>query len=143
MTGSVNEEGFPVTDKAMVMKSQGAWDGFISIFNSDDMTLAYSSLVGGKDADHIISAHFLGPDTVVIGGITTSPDFPLTENALFKEYPAWEKTFNGTFFGRRKPPYRRRSRLLTRPIWGMLRHTGPAMPPLIGRLVLGDEAKKK
>ncbi len=102
VTGSVNEEGFPVTDKAMVAKSQGAWDGFISIFNSDDMTLAYSSLVGGKDADHIISACFLGPDTVVIGGITNSPDFPLTENALFKEYPAWEKTFNATFFGRRK-----------------------------------------
>jgi hypothetical protein len=102
MTGSVDEEGFPVTDKAIVTKSQGAWDGFISVFNSDDMTLAYSSLVGGKDADHIISARFLGPDTVVIGGITNSPDFPLTENALFKEYPAWEKTFNSTFFGRRK-----------------------------------------
>jgi len=102
MTGSVNEEGFPVTDKAMVTKSQGAWDGFLSVFNSDDMTLVYSSLVGGKEADHIISAHFLNQDTVVIGGITSSPDFPLTENALFKEYPAWEKTFNSTFFGRRK-----------------------------------------
>jgi hypothetical protein len=102
LTGSANEEGFPVTGKAMVTNSQGAWDGFISIFNSDDMTLAYSSLVGGKDADHIISASFLDRDTVVIGGITNSPDFPLTENALFKEYPAWEKTFNGTFFGRRK-----------------------------------------
>lgn len=86
----------------MVVKSQGTWDGFISIFNSDDMKLTYSSLVGGKDADHIISACFLGPGAVVIGGITNSPDFPLTENALFKEYPAWEKTFNRTFFGRRK-----------------------------------------
>jgi hypothetical protein len=102
MTGSVNEEGLPVTDKAMVTNSQGAWDGFLSVFNSDDMTLAYSSRIGGKDADHIISARFLGPDTVVLGGITNSPDFPLTENALFKEYPAWEKTFNGAFFGRRK-----------------------------------------
>jgi len=102
VTGSVNEEGFPVTDNAMAAKSQGAWDGFISVFNSEDMTLSYSSLVGGKEADHIISAHFLNPDTVVIGGITSSPDFPLTENALFKEYPVWEKTFNGTFFGRRK-----------------------------------------
>lgn len=102
MTGSVNEEGFPVTGNAMVAKSQGAWDGFISVFNSEDMSLSYSSRIGGKDADHIISAQFLGPDTVVIGGITSSPDFPLTADALFKDYPAWEKTFNGTFFGRRK-----------------------------------------
>lgn len=46
VTGSVNEEGFPVTDKALVTKSQGAWDGFISVFHSDDMTLTYSSLIG-------------------------------------------------------------------------------------------------
>lgn len=102
MTGSVNEEGFPVTDTALAAKSQGSRDGFISIFNSEDMTLSYSSRIGGKEADHIISANFLNSDTVVIGGITNSPDFPLTENALFKEYPVWEKTFNGTFFGRRK-----------------------------------------
>jgi len=102
MTGSVNEEGFPVTGKAQAVKSPGAWDGFLSVFNSDDMTLAYSSRIGGKDADHIISAHFLDQDTVVIGGITSSSDFPLTDDALFREYPAWEKTFNGTFFGRRK-----------------------------------------
>ena len=68
MTGSVNDEGFPVTDKAMVTKSQGAWDGFLSVFNSDDMTLVYSSLVGGKEADHIISAHFLNQDTAFYVG---------------------------------------------------------------------------
>ncbi len=102
VTGSVNEEGFPVTDKAGSVKSQGQKDGFLSVFNSKDMTLSHSLLVGGKEADHIISAHFLDQDTVVIGGITSSSDFPLTENALFKEFPAWEKTFNSTFFGRRK-----------------------------------------
>ncbi len=102
LTGSVNEEGFPVTAKTLGSDSPGTWDGFLSVFNSDDMRLVSSSRIGGKDADHIISARFLGPDTAVIGGITSSPDFPLTDDALFKEYPAWDKTFNATFFGRRK-----------------------------------------
>ncbi len=102
MTGSANEEGFPVTANALGQKGQGQWDGFISVFDSDDMTLVYSSLIGGKEADHIISADFLDQDTVAIGGITSSPDFPLTESALFKDYPGGEKTFNSTFFGRRK-----------------------------------------
>jgi hypothetical protein len=182
VTGSVNEEGFPVTDKALVTKSQGAWDGFISIFNSDDMTLTYSSFVGGRDADHIFSAHFLDQDTVVIGGITTSPDFPMTENALFKEYPAWEKTFNNTFFGRRKSfvsvvDIKNRQLLYSTYLGGCFQFRihpdktgnisfvaeagqreafgmtgfpvavdGSEEPPtylMIGRLVLGDEAKKK
>jgi len=102
MTGSVQEVGFPVTDNAIGKKSAGERDCFISVFNSDDMTLLYSSFFGGKEADHINSAHFLTKDTIVIGGITASPDFPLTENASFKEYPVCEKTFNNTFFGRRK-----------------------------------------
>lgn len=102
ITGSVNEEGFPVTEKAISKKSIGERDCFISVFNSEDMTLLYSSFFGGKEFDQIESAHFLNKDTIVIGGITNSPDFPLTDNALFKDYPFWEKTFNNTFFGRRK-----------------------------------------
>ncbi len=102
IAGSVNEEGFPVTEKAINKKSNGERDGFISVFNSEDMTLLYSSFFGGREFDQIESAHFLNKDTIVIGGITNSSDFPITENALFKDYPSWEKTFNNTFFGRRK-----------------------------------------
>lgn len=102
LTGSAQEAGFPVTERAIGKTNKGAMDCIVSVFNSDDMTLLYSSYFGGKEADHILSAHFLNKDIIVIGGITNSPDFPLTENALYKEYPVWEKTFNNTFFGRRK-----------------------------------------
>ncbi|OFX87169.1 MAG: hypothetical protein A2W99_07480 [Bacteroidetes bacterium GWF2_33_16] len=102
ITGSVNEEGFPVTEKAIYEKSNGEKDCFISVFNSEDMTILYSSFFGGREFDQIESAHFLNKDTIVIGGITNSPDFPFTDNALFKDYPNWESTFNNTFFGRRK-----------------------------------------
>lgn len=99
---SAMEEGLPVTDNVISKKGEGVRNCFISIFNSDDMTLEYSTLFGGSDADNIWSAHFLNKDTIVIGGTTSSADFPLSENALYSEYPSCEKTFNSTFFARKK-----------------------------------------
>jgi len=99
---SAMEEGLPVIDNVISKKGEGVRNCLISIFNSDDMTLEHSSLFGGNDADNIWSAYFLSKDTIVIGGTTSSADFPLTENALFSEYPSCEKTFNSTFFARKK-----------------------------------------
>ena len=100
--GSALEEGLPVIDNVISKKGKGKRNCFISVFNSETMTLEYTSLFGGNDADNIMSAHFLNKDTIVIGGMTNSADFPLTENALYSDYPVNEKTFNSTFFGRRK-----------------------------------------
>ncbi len=100
--GSTKEEGFPVTDNALFKKSNFERDCFISVFNSEDMTLQYSTFFGGSESDHIMSSSFINKDTIVIGGKTTSPDFPLSRNALYSEFPVCEKTFNNTFFGRRK-----------------------------------------
>jgi len=102
VSGSTMEEGFPVTDNAISKKGKGEPDCFISVFNSDDMTLEYSTLFGGTEAEHVMSANFLNKDTIVIGGTTSSADFPLTENALYSDYPVSEKTFNSTFFARKK-----------------------------------------
>ena len=99
---SAMEEGLPATDNVISKKGEGVQNCFISVFNSDNMTLEYSSLFGGNNPDNIWSAYFLNKDTIVIGGTTSSADFPLTENALYSEYPACEKTFNSTFFGRKK-----------------------------------------
>jgi hypothetical protein len=101
--GSTEEEGFPVTDNAISKKGKGKPDCFISVFNSDDMTLEYSTLFGGSEADKVMSAYFLNKETIVIGGTTSSADFPLTKNALYSEYPVGEKTFNSGFFARKKP----------------------------------------
>jgi len=100
--GSTNETGFPITDNAFSKEIKGERDGFITVFNSEDMTLDYSAVFGGSDADHIISAFFLDDETLVIGGKTNSADFPLTKDALLSEYPTSEKTFDSTFSGRRK-----------------------------------------
>jgi hypothetical protein len=100
--GSTTGEGFPVTDNAISKKGNGKQDCFISVFNSENMTLEYATLFGGSEAEHVMSANFLNKDTIVIGGTTSSADFPLTGNALYSEYPVTEKTFNSTFFARKK-----------------------------------------
>jgi len=100
--GSTEEEGFPVTVNAISKKGKGNQDCFISVFNSETMDLEYATLFGGSEAEHVMSVNFLNKDTIVIGGTTNSADFPLTKNALYSEYPVSEKTFNSTFFARKK-----------------------------------------
>ena len=100
--GSTKEEGFPITENAFCKEIKGDRDCYVTVFNSDDMTLEYSTVFGGSEADHVMSAYFLDDETIVIGGKTNSPDFPLTGDAVLSEYPVWEKTFSSTFFGRRQ-----------------------------------------
>jgi hypothetical protein len=102
VSGSTNSEIFPVTENAVSKKNKGDRDCFFSIFNSDDMTLQYSTLFGGSQLESIFSACFLNKDRVVIGGYTNSADLPLTENAPDSVYLTSDKSFNSSFLGRRK-----------------------------------------
>jgi hypothetical protein len=102
MTGSVNKENFPISENAVMEERKGNKDGYVAIFNSDDMTLKYTTLLGGSEYDHIGSAFFLDDNKIVVGGITNSADFPLSENALDSDYPESDKLFNSGFLGKRK-----------------------------------------
>ena len=75
--GSAIEEGLPDIDNIISKKGEGVRNCYISVFNSETMTLEYTSLFGGNEADIIMSAHFLNKDTIVIGGMTNSADFRL------------------------------------------------------------------
>lgn len=99
---SAMEEGMPATDNVISKKGDSTRNCFISLFNSETMNLKYTALFGGSDVDNVMSVHFLNKDTIVIGGMTNSSDFPLTDNALYTGYPTCEKTFNKSFLGRRK-----------------------------------------
>ena len=100
--GSTAAECFPVSDNALNRDGKGMEDCFISVFNAETMNLEYATLLGGSENDRILSAHFLNNETVVFGGLTSSADFPLTENALYSEYPVCESSFNSSFLGRKK-----------------------------------------
>ncbi|NPD46647.1 MULTISPECIES: DUF3471 domain-containing protein [unclassified Lentimicrobium] len=100
--GSTTGESFPVTENAISKIGKGKLDCFVSVFNSETMSLEYASLFGGSDEDRIMSANFINKDTIVVGGLTNSADLPLTENALYSEYPTCEKAFNSSFLGLKK-----------------------------------------
>ena len=102
MYGSTCTKSLPLSDSAYSRESKGERDGFVAIFDSGNMKLEYSTLFGGSQFDFIRSGFFLGEDRIVISGETNSPDLPLTENALYSEYPVCDKTFNNTFFGKRR-----------------------------------------
>ncbi|MEN8155195.1 MAG: DUF3471 domain-containing protein [Acidobacteriota bacterium] len=102
VSGSTKAESFPATDNAISKTVKGKQDCYISVFNSETMTLEYATLFGGSEQERVMSAHFLNKDIVVIGGTTSSADFPVTDNALYSEFPVCEKSFNSTFLGRKK-----------------------------------------
>jgi hypothetical protein len=102
LCGSTKAECFPATANAVINTVKGMQDAYISVFNSETMTLEYATLFGGSEDERLMSAGFINENTVVIGGITSSADLPLTENALYSEFPVCEKAFNSSFLGRKK-----------------------------------------
>ncbi|MBI5440806.1 MAG: hypothetical protein HY900_06305 [Deltaproteobacteria bacterium] len=100
--GSTNSKSLPLSANAYSKEPKGERDGFIAVFDSASMKLEYATLFGGSQFDFIRSGFFLNEDRVVISGETNSPDLPLTGNALNSAYPVCDKTFNNTFFGKRK-----------------------------------------
>lgn len=102
LCGSTSGEDFPATINAISKKGKGKQDCFISVFNSETMTLEYATLFGGSENERLMSADFINKDNIVIGGTTSSADLPLTENALYSEFPVCEKSFNSSFLGRKK-----------------------------------------
>jgi len=102
LCGNTQAKAFPVTDNAISNEVKGMQDCFIAVFNSETMTLDYVSLFGGSKNERVMSGGFINENTVVIGGTTSSADLPLTENALYSEFPVCEKAFNSSFLGRKK-----------------------------------------
>ncbi len=100
--GSTKAESFPATKNAISDTVKGKQDCYIALFNSETMDLEYATLFGGTENERVMSAGFINENTVAIGGTTSSADLPLTENALYSEFPLCEKSFNSSFLGRKK-----------------------------------------
>jgi len=100
--GSTKAKNFPVTEHSISDTVKGRQDGYLAVFDSETMTLEYATLFGGTEQERVMSAGFINDHTVVIGGTTTSADLPITENALYPDFPVCEKSFNSSFLGRKK-----------------------------------------
>ncbi len=80
ISGYTDSQDFPITPNANQTSLAGGRDGFITAFN-DDMTLNFSTYIGGTDDDEVRYAieHFDG--NIVCVGITDSGDFPVSAHA--------------------------------------------------------------
>ncbi len=66
--GSTSAKRLPLSDSAYSRESKGERDGFVAIFESENMKLEYSTLFGGSQFDFIRSGFFLGEDRIVSSG---------------------------------------------------------------------------
>ncbi|MHA2245275.1 MAG: SBBP repeat-containing protein [Candidatus Hodarchaeales archaeon] len=77
--GWTTSNNFPVSEDAFQTQFNGSTDGFITKFNPDGQ-MVYSTFVGGVQQDWINSIDVLSDGSVVAGGKTESPNFPVTPN---------------------------------------------------------------
>jgi hypothetical protein len=89
--GEVDGDDLPVSDNAY-QKTYGGkreWyggDGYMAAISKDSLRRVYSTYLGGSGFEQIRDVIALENDRVALVGITSSDDFPVTENA-------WQKTY--------------------------------------------------
>ena len=95
ITGSTSSSNFPVTDNAYSknLHNGGVWgdDIFVSKFNSDLTNLLASTFLGGSGDDYSEQIEINNNGDVIIGGWTSSTDFPTLESS-------YDSVFNGGIF---------------------------------------------
>ncbi len=80
--GHTQSPDFPVTAGAPQPKHGGQSDSFVAKVSSDARRLAYSTYLGGSANEFSEHRLCLAPDgSVLVTGVTGSPDFPTTANA--------------------------------------------------------------
>ena len=80
IVGSTNSSDFPASDNAYQSDIAGERDAYILKFNND-MTLNFSTFIGGVDEDEIRHLAVNSDGNIIIVGTTHSDDFPTTPNA--------------------------------------------------------------
>jgi fibronectin type 3 domain-containing protein len=83
LTGSAD---FPVTLGAFQTVHKGPYDAFVMKMDSNITKLTYSTFLGGTRFDQVESLYVDSFGRAVVGGSTTSVDFPTTANAYDTTY---------------------------------------------------------
>ena len=88
VSGTTSSEDFPTTPDAIQPNKAGVGeDLFISILSADGSELLYSSYIGGSNGD-LLRAFARGSNgKLYLGGQTSSPDFPVSANAVQSSPP--------------------------------------------------------
>ena len=90
--GQTASSDFPTTTNPIQESfGGGQWDGFISKFNTSG-NLVFSTYLGGNVLELITSISIDNLGNIVVVGSTSSPDYPVTEDA-------YDSTLSGPFDG--------------------------------------------
>ena len=85
LAGETKSPDFPVTSGALIGKYMGGnADGFIMKFNLPSNKPVYSSFIGGSKTDWLKYVARTDNQKYVLVGTSSSKDFPVTPNALYK-----------------------------------------------------------
>ena len=88
LTGATDSDDFPVTAGApQSTYADGGGDGFVTRLSQDGSALVYSTYLGGSGNDHMWRIVRDRDDSVIVGGDSRSPDYPVTAGA-------YDTTFN-------------------------------------------------
>ncbi len=85
VAGSVNSDDYHCTYGAYCSYKTGELnpdkDGFLSLLSINGTDLLYSTYFGGSNHDILNSLEYFGNNTVLLGGYSTSSDFPISQGA--------------------------------------------------------------
>ncbi|HEY3296059.1 MAG TPA: T9SS type A sorting domain-containing protein [bacterium] len=100
VTGDLDSVGinqYPLTPDAFDTTWSGPSEGFFARISSDGATLEFSSYLGGsgRDLSSALAADSAG--LIYVSGTTSSPDFPLSADALYRDFMRFRSGFFSVF----------------------------------------------
>jgi PKD repeat protein len=82
VTGSTTSPNFPTTSGAYSQAFRGSQDVFVTCLAGGNLSLRWSTLLGGSGAEYPRDLTLTATGEPVIAGVTTSGDFPVTTRAF-------------------------------------------------------------
>jgi hypothetical protein len=97
IAGALNTWNFPLTANAFDTTFGGEWEDYISRFSPSGSALEFSSFLGGSGNEGMSNIEQDSTGLIYLTGVTTSPDFPITPDALFSNYVYLDDPFITVF----------------------------------------------
>ena len=92
VSGQATSTDFPTSGDAYSTTNQGSTDAFVAKLDQDLSTLLFCTLFGGSDRDEPRAVSILTNGSIIIGGLTSSSDLPVTSGA-------YDGKLDGTYDG--------------------------------------------
>jgi len=86
LTGVTGSEDFPTTEAAFQPRLGGKTDGFLTRLAADGTRFTFSTFLGGSDGEFFLMPTRDAAGNIYVVGTTRSEDFPVTEEAIQREF---------------------------------------------------------